>query len=67
MSQAVPHPSTPILTIADTPAASPLLVSTTTCFFWFQRAGMASLTVLMVIDSILLLKVHEVQSTVAKP
>ncbi len=46
---------------------APLLVATTTSLFQSQRAGMASLILLMVIGSGLLLKVREVQSTVAKP
>jgi UMF1 family MFS transporter len=44
---------------------APLLVATTTTLFQSQRAGMASLIILMVIGSVLLLKVREVQSKVA--
>ena len=41
---------------------APLLVATTTAWFQSQRAGFASLVILMVIGSIMLLKVKEEQS-----
>ena len=44
---------------------APLLVATTTAWFQSQRAGFASLVILMVIGSIMLLKVKEEQSTPA--
>ena len=42
---------------------APLLVATTTSWFQSQRAGFASLVILMVVGSILLLKVREEQSS----
>ena len=44
---------------------APLLVATTTGWFDSQRAGFASLTILMVIGAVMLLKVKEEQATVA--
>ena len=41
---------------------APLLVATTTAWFQSQRAGFASLVILMVIGSVMLLKVKEEQS-----
>jgi UMF1 family MFS transporter len=45
---------------------APLLVATTTDWFQSQRAGFASLAILMIIGGILLLKVREEQATVAR-
>jgi UMF1 family MFS transporter len=45
---------------------APLLVATTTGWFQSQRAGFASLAILMIIGGILLLKVREEQATVAR-
>ncbi|MDK1024540.1 MAG: MFS transporter [Gammaproteobacteria bacterium] len=44
---------------------APLLVATTTDWFQSQRAGFASLAILMIIGGVLLLKVKEEQATVA--
>jgi MFS transporter, UMF1 family len=44
---------------------APLLVATTTAWFQSQRAGFASLVILMVIGSVMLLKVKEEQATAA--
>ena len=44
---------------------APLMVATTTDFFQSQRAGFASLAILMIIGAVLLLKVREEQATVA--
>lgn len=44
---------------------APLLVATTTAWFQSQRAGFASLAILMIIGGVLLLKVKEEQATVA--
>jgi UMF1 family MFS transporter len=44
---------------------APLLVATTTDWFQSQRAGFASLAILMIIGGIMLLKVREEQATVA--
>lgn len=45
---------------------APLLVATTTSWFQSQRAGFASLAILMIIGGVLLLKVREEQATVAR-
>jgi UMF1 family MFS transporter len=45
---------------------APLLVATTTDWFQSQRAGFASLTILMVLGAALLFKVREEQATVAR-
>ena len=44
---------------------APLLVATTTTYFQSQRAGFASLIILMIIGGVMLLWVKETQSTVA--
>ena len=44
---------------------APLMVATTTLAFQSQRAGFASLTILMIIGAIMLFKVKEEQATVA--
>ena len=44
---------------------APLLVATTTTYFQSQRAGFASLVILMLIGGVMLLWVKETQSTVA--
>ena len=44
---------------------APLLVATVTTMFQSQRAGFASLVLLMLVGSALLLKVREEQSSVA--
>jgi UMF1 family MFS transporter len=45
---------------------APLLVATTTSWFHSQRAGFASLAILMIIGGVMLLKVKEEQATVAR-
>ena len=44
---------------------APLLVATTTTWFVSQRAGFASLVILMILGGALLFKVKEEQATVA--